>query len=239
MLLQLWHKQKGPEKPPALLFVHRDLSCLTGLCFAVGSFHPLTQLLQQHVEDRNKNDANHGCGQHAAKHGNTNGLLAGCASAICRQQWHHTQQEGQRRHHHRAETLAGGLDSSFLDAQASRPPLHRKFHDENGVFGGQTNQHDHPDLGVEVHISTRHKHRSQRTKQRHRNRKQNTQRHGPTLILRNKEQIGKNHRHDQNNHNKPASGLLLLRRTSPFKAISWRQSVGCFFFQYTDCITGG
>ena len=60
--------------------------------------------------------------------------------------------EGEARHHHRAEAQPRALDRGLDDRLALLALLDRELDDQDRVLGGERDQHDEADLGVDVEV---------------------------------------------------------------------------------------
>ena len=88
---------------------------------------------------------------HAAEHRGADGALGGRTGARGDDQRHQTEDEGEGRHHDGAEPQAGAPSIAAVDdVLALAPLLHRELDDQDGVLGGERDQHDDADLGVDV-----------------------------------------------------------------------------------------
>ena len=66
-----------------------------------------------------------------------------------------SEDEGEAGHHHRAEPQACPFERGRIDVLAEVAPLHRKRDDQNAVLGGERDQHDEPDLRIDVEAQSR------------------------------------------------------------------------------------
>ena len=88
---------------------------------------------------------------HAAEHGGADAAPADSIAAPVREhQRDQAGDEGEAGHHHRPEPLARALDRGLRDRQAVLAPLLGELDDQDAVLGGERDQHDDADLGVDV-----------------------------------------------------------------------------------------
>ena len=65
------------------------------------------------------------------------------------------QDEGEARHHDRAKSEARGFDGRGFDILAAPALLDRESDDQDAVLGGERDQHDEPDLRIDVEARSR------------------------------------------------------------------------------------
>ena len=105
-----------------------------------------------------------------------------------------------------------------------------KFNNKNCVLGGQTNQHDQPNLRVHVQRLAADMHEQQRAKHSEGDSKQNVQRQNPTFIQRGQQQEHRKKREREDNWRIGARFNLLIRGSSPLIGHAvWKRGRGDFF----------
>ena len=83
-------------------------------------------------------DAEYGAEKHAANARDADGSIGNCAGAVGDHQRNQAGDEGERGHLNRAEAQLATFDGRVFDGRAFVAALHRKFHDQNGVFAQKT-----------------------------------------------------------------------------------------------------
>src|SRR5258708_17507602 len=113
-------------------------------------FFTVRQVGKDHIEDGNDEDGQGSGGQHASQYGKADGITGDGAGAGSQHQGHHAQDESQGGHNDGAQPEAngfqGGLDQFLSPVDADLG----EFDDQDGVLGGEPDQGDEPDLGVDV-----------------------------------------------------------------------------------------
>src|SRR6202789_2165009 len=118
-------------------------------CFrAAGEFEQ--KRFQDYVEDRDEEEVEEGGEGHAADDGSADGVAAVGSGAGGEVERADAEDEGDGRHEDGAETELGGLDGGFGDGLALCEELLGELYDEDGVFGGEADEHNEADLDVDV-----------------------------------------------------------------------------------------
>jgi len=116
----------------------------------------------QPVEQRDEENRQEGCRQHAAGHAGADGVArAGSRTGRDRQR-HNTQDECQRGHQDRAEAQAGRLHGSRAGGITLGFFQQRILDNQNGVYRRQPQQRDQADLEIHVVTESAQPHRRER-----------------------------------------------------------------------------
>jgi len=108
------------------------------------------QRFQDDIEDGDKKEIENRGDEHAADYGCANGVAAKFAGSSGDDEGEDAEDEGERRHEDGAETKFGGLDGGFGDGASLAEELLGELDDEDGVFGGEADEHHQADLAVDV-----------------------------------------------------------------------------------------
>ena len=100
------------------------------------------------VEGGDKEEAAEGGEGHASYHGHAHAAAGTGAGSGGQGQGEAADDGGEGGHEDRTETEFGGDNHSFHGVHALIHPFFGKFYDEDGVFGGQADDHDDADLHV-------------------------------------------------------------------------------------------
>ena len=98
--------------------------------------------LQPHEEERNENGGDEGGGEHPGKDAGPHRLASRRAGPAGLDQGEDAEYEGERSHDDRPQTQAGRFERSIDDAHAFLDFLGGEFDNQNGIFRGQSDQHD-------------------------------------------------------------------------------------------------
>ena len=104
--------------------------------------------------------------------------------AMGRHQRHDAQDEGERSHENGAQTNPGCFHGCFHQRKPALPQLLGEFDDQNRILAGQSDQHDQPNLAVDIVLQTAQGLRAERSQQRHGHREQHDEGQHEAFILR-------------------------------------------------------
>ena len=93
--------------------------------------------------------------EHAGEDRGADVAAADLRGAVGEDQRHEAEHEGDRGHHHRAEPHARAERRGLRDRHALLALLLGEFDDQDAVLGGERDQHDEADLGIEVERQAR------------------------------------------------------------------------------------
>src|SRR5262249_26440002 len=114
----------------------------------------------------NEEDSNGAGGQHAANDGGTHDLTSDGTGAGSGPERHAAQDECKRGHKNGTQAEACAFESGVHERFAFLKFVFRELDDKNGVFRGETDQHDKTDLRVDVTFDLDHVARKERGEQR-------------------------------------------------------------------------
>src|ERR1700731_2103919 len=114
-------------------------------CASSAPAEAMREILDDGEGDRNEDETDCCREEHAADD-NCAKDLAGCRACACRgPEWEAAEYEGQRRHDDGPEAHPCSMKGSLGDTLAAVVVNLGKLNDENGVLGGEANQHDETD----------------------------------------------------------------------------------------------
>ena len=155
---------------------------------------------------------------HAEEHTRTDGLAAGCPRSAGDDHRQHAEDEGQRGHQDGAEAQACRMEGGLYEVSATVYLIFGKFHNQDGVLGGQSHQHDQPYLEIDVVFKAADRDAEIGTQGGHGQGQQDGYRHHPAFIPGREEQ-----EHEQEHQCQHQSGLstgllFLIGQSAPFHA---------------------
>jgi hypothetical protein len=121
-----------------------------------------------------------------------------------------------------SETVKGW---KIENRDALLPLLLGKLHDQNTILGRKGDEHDKPDLGIEIEHQARHNDADKGAEHAHRDGEQYRDRDDPALVETDEEEIGKENRQAQDDAGLPVGLIFLLGRAGPFVAVAGRQAL--------------
>src|ERR1700675_2682377 len=104
----------------------------------------------------NEEDAEGAGREHATDHGGAHNLARDGTRTRSGPEGHAAENECKRSHKNGAQTQAGAFQSCVDERLALLVFVLGKFDDENGVFGGETDEHDETDLRVDIAFDLHH-----------------------------------------------------------------------------------
>ena len=112
---------------------------------------PFPPCLEEHVESRDQEDAEHRGRAHSEEHRGAYVQAASCASSGCEEHGQDAADARYRRHHDRTETFRPRLGGGIEDRQAAHVVLfHGELDDEDRILRRKPYQKEDPELGVDA-----------------------------------------------------------------------------------------
>jgi hypothetical protein len=152
------------------------------------------QLSDHNVEHGCEDEAEKGYAQHPVEHRRAKRDPHFRTRARRDIKWHNPKREGERRHQDGPKSQPASLDRRLEAIPALRLKLRREFHNQDGVFGREADQHDEADLGEDVHVRPMRPHAQDRGQKAHRNNEDDGERKAPALILRRQREVNEQNR---------------------------------------------
>jgi hypothetical protein len=112
-----------------------------------------------------KNKVQNRAHDHAAENRRAYGVASVFSGAAGDDQRDDAQNEGERRHENRTQADAGGFNGRVENGHAALAQLLGEFHDQDGVLGGEADEHDQSDLAVDVVLLAAEPLRAERAEQ--------------------------------------------------------------------------
>ena len=136
------------------------------------------------VEDRREDQAEDGDAEHAEDHRGAQRLAHLRARPDRDGQRDHAEDEGEAGHQDRPQARAGGLDGGLEPVHALLLlRLLGELDDQDGVLGGERDQHDQPDLGQDVVVQPAQVHAEHGRQDAHRHDQDDRERQGAALHI--------------------------------------------------------
>ncbi len=123
------------------------------------------------------------------------------------------------------------LDGRLDDRKPAGPPLNGKFHNQDGIFGQKTYEHDQPDLHVDIVIQPDELGCRERSYNTRRDREQDGQWEQVALVLRGEQEVHKQHTKREDKHCLVTRRLLFQAKPGPFVTVVGRQFVQDILFK--------
>src|SRR5205807_1715594 len=182
---------------------------------------------ENHIKNGDEEQVQRGGGDHTSKDGRTDGDATCAACALREDQRKHAQNERQRSHQNGAQANARGFHGGFRERESLGAQLLGEFDDQNGVLAGKADEHDQPNLAVDVILESAQSLRAQRSEQRYGHGEQHDKRQHVTFILRGERQVN-DHESQRKQNERFAAGLdFFERQAAPFEGHAVRQ----YFFR--------
>ena len=135
------------------------------------------------VEDGDKEKVEEGGDHHASNDGGADRVASEGSGAGGEVEGHDAEDEGDRGHEDGAKAELGGDDGSVDDALAVFELLLGELDDEDGVFGGEADEHDQADLNVDVVDQAARRDQRERAEDRHGDGEQDDEGQREALVL--------------------------------------------------------
>ena len=149
---------------------------------------------RDHVEHRREDQPEDGDPDHAGEHRGAERLPQLGAGADRPDQRRDAEDEGERGHQDRPQPQARRLDRRGEAIAAAILELLGEFHDQDGVLGGETDQHDEADLRQDIVVLSAQHDADDRGDQAHRHDQDDRERQRQALELRRQHQEHEHHR---------------------------------------------
>src|SRR6516164_4958432 len=200
--------------------------------------HTLADGLKHHVERRDCKYPYGGGEDHPAENRGADAAPRQLRGTRRHDQRKKTEDESERGHHDRTKPQTGAFGGRFEQRNPMLALLLGELDDQNAVLGGQTDQYNHPDLGIEIQRQPEQEDRRKAPKNADRNRKQYRNRNIPAFIQCDQEQIGKQNSEAEYDARPSFRSLLLKRSVGPFPGISRRERFRGYLLERLQSLAG-
>ena len=112
--------------------------------------HLLANPLHDYVQHRDREDTHKERAQHVAKDRGTDHALIRLAGTAGDRNGHQAEDEGEAGRKHAPDTQPPCIGGGLQDGATLPPLIHGELDDQDSVRARQTDEHNDPDLGIEV-----------------------------------------------------------------------------------------
>ena len=175
------------------------------------------------VEHRDHEEPDSARGDHAGEDRGADIVAADLGGALRDDQRIDAKDEGERGHHHGAKPHPRAEHRGFPNVHALFAPVLGEFDDQDAVLGGHRDQHDEPDLGIEVEREVKNQDSEKRPQHPDRHRQQYRDRDHPAFVETDEKEKREQHGEPQDRAGLPGSRELLIGGPGPFIAVARRQ----------------
>ena len=204
----------------------------------------MEDLFDHEEQHRHEEDGKQCRAHHPADDSGTDGDTGAGTGTGCPGQRHSTDDGRERRHQDRSQTDLDRIDQSRQHGTAVIHSHLGIFDDEDRVLGGQTNQHDHTDLHVDISGQASQILEADAAHHGRRHTEDNAERQRPRFVQGGQAQVHEDQGSSKNHIGGRTSVPFITALVDPFIGIAAWQIGVQHFFDGTDCLarriaTGG
>ena len=182
----------------------------------------VSNLTEEVVKAGDDENADDGTQQHSTDRGGTDGPVSDRSRPRGANQWNQTRDECEGSHQNRSESQLAAFNRGFLQADTFVMPLDREFDDQNGILTEQADQHDQPNLTVNIICQSHLLQEQERTEDPNGQRQNHGQRQDEALVLSNENKVDEDHDDDEDVDRQVSFVGLIIRETFPAQTVTAR-----------------
>ena len=205
-----------------------------------GGFFGLTFLpaSEDDKERGNEDYGEAGGGDHSAGDSDAEGVSGGGPGAGGEDEGEDAEDESERGHDDGAEAGASGGDGGFENGVTGFAALAGHFHDENGIFGGESDEEHETDLDVEIIGETGEGEGGDGAEDGEWDGEEDGEGEDPAFVLASEDEVDEDHGEDESDGGGGAAEGFLVGEGGPFEAHAFGEIFGGDFSHGLEGLAG-